>query len=210
MALPAISARSASAVSIWPRWRAQRVDARIERRVGALGRIGRQRAGDQRGLEQRLGLEQRGERIGGRELRAVEQRQAFLGAERDRLEPGGTSASPAGTRPCGVKHSPTPIIAAVMCASGARSPDAPTEPCAGTTGMTSLRQHGFQQLERCRPDAGGALREAGELQRHHQPRRRRPASARRRRRHARARCCAAASRDRRRRCARWPACRSRC
>ena len=27
--------------------------------------------------------------------------------------------------------SPTPIIAAAMCASGARSPDAPTEPCAG-------------------------------------------------------------------------------
>ena len=33
--------------------------------------------------------------------------------------------------------SPTPIIAAAMCASGARSPDAPTEPCDGTTGSRS-------------------------------------------------------------------------
>ena len=30
-----------------------------------------------------------------------------------------------------------PIIAAAMCASGARSPDAPTEPWAGTTGIKS-------------------------------------------------------------------------
>ena len=33
-----------------------------------------------------------------------------------------------------------------------------------------LRQHGFQQRQRRRPNAGCALREAGELQRHHQPR----------------------------------------
>ena len=33
--------------------------------------------------------------------------------------------------------SPAPIIAAAMCASGARSPDAPTEPWAGTTGIRS-------------------------------------------------------------------------
>ena len=32
---------------------------------------------------------------------------------------------------------PTPIIAADMWASGARSPDAPTDPCAGTTGRRS-------------------------------------------------------------------------
>ena len=68
---------------------AQRVDARIERRVRAARRVGRQRAGHQRRAEQHLRLEQRGQRIGGRELRAVEQRQPFLGAERDRLEAGG-------------------------------------------------------------------------------------------------------------------------
>ena len=35
-----------------------------------------------------------------------------------------------------IRTVPTPIIAAVMCDSGARSPEAPTEPCAGTTGST--------------------------------------------------------------------------
>ena len=32
--------------------------------------------------------------------------------------------------------SPSPMSTADMCASGARSPDAPTEPCCGTTGIT--------------------------------------------------------------------------
>ena len=32
--------------------------------------------------------------------------------------------------------SPSPIIVSAMCASGARSPEAPTEPCTGTTGVT--------------------------------------------------------------------------
>ena len=39
-----------------------------------------------------LGLEQAGQRIGGRELRAVEQRQALLGAERQRREAGSRQA----------------------------------------------------------------------------------------------------------------------
>ena len=116
---------------------AQRVDARVERRVGAARGVGRERAGHQRRLQQRLGLEQAGQRVGRGELRAVEQRQPFLRAEHDRREPGGRQAPPrAGSRPAGVNASPTPIMTAVMCASGARSPDAPTEPCAGTTGMT--------------------------------------------------------------------------
>ena len=69
----------------------------------------------------------------------------------------------------GVKASPTPIIAAVMWASGARSPDAPTEPCAGTTGMTPFASMASSSASVAGPHAGGALREAGELQRHHQP-----------------------------------------
>gem|GEM_PF-5389476 len=32
--------------------------------------------------------------------------------------------------------SPSPIITAVMCDKGAKSPEAPTEPCAGITGTT--------------------------------------------------------------------------
>src|SRR3546814_20685294 len=63
---------------------AQRVDARIERRVGALGGFGRERASDQGGAEDGLGAEQAGERVGSRKLRAVEQREPFLRAEVER------------------------------------------------------------------------------------------------------------------------------
>ena len=47
-----------------PGMTAQRMDPRIERRVGALGGFGRQGAGQQGGGEQPLGLEQAGQRIG--------------------------------------------------------------------------------------------------------------------------------------------------
>ena len=66
------------ATSIWPRWRRKRVDARIERRVGAARGVGRQRAGRPAPRETALRLEQRRQRMGGRELRAVEQRQPLL------------------------------------------------------------------------------------------------------------------------------------
>ena len=57
---------------------AQRVDARIERPVAAARRVDRQRADDERRFEHRLEREQRVQRERGRDLRAVDQRQAFL------------------------------------------------------------------------------------------------------------------------------------
>ena len=67
---------------------AQRLDARIERRVGPLGRIGRQRAGDERRPKHALDREQAGQRFRRRELGAVEQGEPFLRAEHDRRERG--------------------------------------------------------------------------------------------------------------------------
>ena len=114
---------------------AQRMDARIERRVGAFQRIGRHRAGDERGGEHLLDLEQPAERQRGRNLRAVEQREAFLRAERQRLQ---DRRFPAPSPPAAIspftRASPTPISSAAICASGARSPDAPTEPFDGMQG----------------------------------------------------------------------------
>ncbi len=66
---------------------AQRMDARIERRVRARAASVDSAPVTSAELEQHFGLEQRGQRVGGRELRAVEQRQPFLGAERHRLQP---------------------------------------------------------------------------------------------------------------------------
>ena len=49
--------------------------------------------------------------------------------------PAAASASVASTSLPSTRTWPTPSIASVMCASGARSPEAPTEPLAGIAGM---------------------------------------------------------------------------
>ena len=67
----------------WPRSAWMRV---VERAVGAFRGVGGERAGDERGLEDALRLEQAGERKRGRNLRAVEEREPFLRAERQRLQ----------------------------------------------------------------------------------------------------------------------------
>ena len=112
---------------------AQRVDARMN---GASIRARhRWRAPrDQTGLQQRFRLEQSSQRVGSGELGAVQQRQASLGPSTIGCMPACASATAAGRRWPPWMISPAPIIAAAMCASGARSPDAPTEPCVGTTG----------------------------------------------------------------------------
>ena len=84
MALPAISARSAAAVSIWPRWRRSAWMRGSNGASEPLAASVDSAPVTSAELKQRLGLEQAGQRIGGRELRAVEQRQPFLGAERQR------------------------------------------------------------------------------------------------------------------------------
>ena len=50
--------------------------------------------------------------------------------------PARASASAPGRRSPPTRASPWPIITAAMCASGARSPEAPTLPCSGITGVT--------------------------------------------------------------------------
>ena len=67
---------------------AQLLDAGVERPVRAARRVGRERAGDERALEHALGLEQAGERERGRDLRAVEEREALLRGKLDRREAG--------------------------------------------------------------------------------------------------------------------------
>jgi hypothetical protein len=67
---------------------AQRVDARVEGAVAAARRVDRQRADDQRRLEHRLEGEEGVQRERGRDLRAVDQRQAFLGRQRERRDAG--------------------------------------------------------------------------------------------------------------------------
>ncbi len=49
--------------------------------------------------------------------------------------PAWASARSAGTGRPSTKTEPTPISTAAMCASGAKSPEAPTDPWQGTTGV---------------------------------------------------------------------------
>ena len=65
---------------------------------------------------------------------------------------------------------PLPISAAIRCASGARSPDAPTLPCDGMTGMASCSSKRLERLDHQRPNAGMAAAEAEQLEHDHQPR----------------------------------------
>ena len=67
---------------------------------------------------------------------AIEQRQAFLWRQVQRLKTACASSSPP-LRDVGDKHIPPPSSASDMCASGARSPDAPTELWTEITGSTS-------------------------------------------------------------------------
>ena len=147
------------------------MDARIERRVRAARGVERQRAGRERRAEQRLRLEQADERVGGRELRAVEQREPLLRLKRERLEPGRGERlgrrhdRDRRARPRPRRSSPRPY--------GRAARDRPTRrpsPATGTTGVTPRSSIGRDAVERLRPHAGRALREAAELQRHHEPR----------------------------------------
>ncbi len=59
------------------------------------------------------------------------------------------SASAAGRRSPATKASPTPIITLARCESGARSPEAPTEPWHGITGMKSCCRKASSRASVC-------------------------------------------------------------
>ena len=92
MPLPRISASMLAADVRWPAKRPRLVDARFERMDRSAQRVDRQRRGDVGGARQLFGRGQRQREHRRRRLRAVDQRQPFLGAERDRLQPGARAA----------------------------------------------------------------------------------------------------------------------
>ena len=210
MRLPAISARKRVRDLDLAAMAAQRMNARIERRVGAFRRIGRERAGDQRRLEHALDREQaRSSASAVENCVPLSSARPSFGPSTSGVRLARASAASAGMRAPSRKASPTPSIAAVMCASGARSPDAPTEPCFGTTGSTPRSSICCMKASVCgrtpeAPRARLASFSAIISRTFAAP------SARRRRPHATARCCAAAGRARPARCARSRAFRSRC
>ncbi len=62
-----------------------------------------------------------------------------LGCNTNGSSPAARSAAAAGSTAPPMRTSPSPITGRARWAKGARSPDAPTDPCPGTTGSMSSR-----------------------------------------------------------------------
>ena len=104
----------------------------------------------------------------GRRLRAVDQREPFLRRRASPGEPGArerVGARP-DARPVATVASPSPISTSARCASGARSPLAPTDPRLGTRGCTPRLSIASSSSSVSRPDAREAFREHVCAQRH--------------------------------------------
>ena len=102
--------------------RPQRVDARVERRVGAHQRFQRHGAGHVGQPREPAGVEHGQHAQPRHEVRAVEQGQSFLGLERQRPHAGGLQRLSGGHSPPVDIASPSPMRQAATWASGARSP----------------------------------------------------------------------------------------
>ena len=84
-------------------------------------------------------------------LRAVDQREPFLRLEHHGRRPAARKRLAARAAAAPVRGaSPSPISASARCASGARSPEAPTEPCEGMRGCTSRLSIAIKQLDELR------------------------------------------------------------
>ena len=167
IAEPSSSRSTFAAESAWPAERAERVDLREEARARALQRLERQRAGEVGRLREpaRAHEAERAER--GHELRAVDEREPLLRLQPDGLEPDARRAPPPpGRSSPSTDASPSPTSGSARCASGARSPLAPTEPRLGTCGQHAAVEALDQQLDRLDPRARVALRERVRAQQH--------------------------------------------
>ena len=151
--------------------RPQRLQVGRERGVGAEQRLDRHRGGDVGRPQQRAqvggGQHQHAEHAVG----AVDQRQPLLLGQHDRLD----ARPPRAPRAAGIsapeatRTSPSPIAASAQCASGARSPEQPSDPYSCTTGVMPAVEHPRVGLGGRQPDAGPAGGQRRQPQQHHRP-----------------------------------------
>ena len=210
MALPAISRRSASAAVDLARWRRS---AWIRGSNGAsepLAASVESAPVTSAALQQRCGMRTGpSQRIGGRELGAVEQRQSFLRAKRQRRQAGLRQGAAAGLRPA-ANRSRRRRSSSPPCARAA--PDRPSadRALARDDRRQAPGQHRFEQRPSwpaARPRPLRQARRASAPASGERPGRRRIAHARRVRLSTILRWSVARSA---RRCGRWRACRSPC
>ena len=121
--------------------RPQTLEPIVERRVRPQGGLDRHRRDDVGGAKQRrepLGRERPDRQ---HPLGPVHERESFFRLQRERRQPARCIAPAAGSVPTSVSTSPAPISGSARFASGARSPDAPSDPCSGTDGDHVGVQH---------------------------------------------------------------------
>ena len=114
--------------------RAERLDLRHEADARALQRLDGEGARDVSGLGDPAGADEAECADGAHELRSVDEREPFLRLQADRLETGAGERVRPGKELALVARRPSPTRGSARWASGARSPEAPTEPRLGTTG----------------------------------------------------------------------------
>ena len=144
------------------------VDRRLERGVRALHGVHRHGGDDVGRGRDALGVDERQRRHRGHDLGAVDQRQPLLGRQLEALQPGPAqrllAATPA--RPDSTA-SPSPISTSARCASGARSPEAPTDPCARHDRVDTGVEQVQQTVDHHRPGSGIAPRQDVRAQHQH-------------------------------------------
>ena len=135
--------------------RAQRLQVGGEHPVGAEHRLHAHRRGEVGGAQQQVEVGAGQHQLAEHAVGAVDQRQPLLLGQHDRrrcrLRRSASAARRSRARR-GRAPSPSPISASATCASGARSPEQPSEPYSGTTG----RDAGVEQRRpaRARSPAG--------------------------------------------------------
>ena len=147
--------------------RPRAVHRRQEARPRALERLERERAREIGRRGEATSAHDAERRHRRHELRPVDEREPLLAREPDRARARPRAARPRrrAARPSTVAC-PSPTSGSARCASGARSPLAPTEPRAGTSGSTPRLRHSSSSstVDDARP--GEPLRERVRAQEH--------------------------------------------
>ncbi len=151
---------------------AQRVQAGVERRVGAAQRVGGERSAEVGGAQQtpcgeRPQCEQRGHRLG-----AVDERQPFLGLEHQRPQPGPPQALLGRQLGAADAHAPAAEKRQRQMGEGREVAARPHRAATGHHRQHVVRQQREQRLERFEPHARVAARQRVGAQQQHAAHRR--------------------------------------
>ena len=145
------------------------MDPRIEGRIAAFGRIQGHGAGHQRARQQVLGGKQRGKGERRRNLGAVDQREALLGAQFERREPGGGKAVFGRNKLTLVAHAADADQRRPQVRERRKIARGPDRTLQWDAGVDLVLDQPHQRLDHVPAHAGMAPRQTGRLEHEHEP-----------------------------------------